>query len=76
MSGKITEIKDIPFNGTKEGVISVVTIEEPYGANSETVASIGVTLQADNEAPYWKVHIPKENIDEVIEALTEAKNRL
>ena len=76
MSGKVTEIAEMGLSGTKEGKITVTTIEEPYGANSESVASIGISLQANAEEPDWKVHIPKANIDAVIEALQKAKEVL
>ena len=46
------------------------------GSKSESVASIGIALQAGAQEPDWKVHIPKANIDEVIAALQEAKKSL
>ncbi len=54
----------------------ITTVEQPYGPKSESVASIGISLQAGAEEPDWKVHIPKANIDAVIEALQEAKKSL
>jgi len=65
--------KSIPLNGTKNGVISVKKINEPYGAGSGTVASVGISLSGDAENPEWKVHIPLKNLDEVIKALSELK---
>ena len=76
MSGKVTEIAQLDLSGTKDGKITVTTIEEPYGAGSESVASIGIALQENAQEPDWKVHIPKANIDEVIEALKKAKEAL
>lgn len=76
MSGKVTEIAEMTLSGTKDGKITVTTIEEPYGAGSESVASIGISLQANAQEPDWKVHIPKANIDAVIEALEKAKAAL
>lgn len=76
MSGKVTEIAEMNLSGTKDGKITVTTIEEPYGAGSESVASIGIALQANAEEPDWKVHIPKANIDAVIDALQKAKASL
>lgn len=73
MSGKVREIAEMNLSGTKDGKITVTTIEEPYGAGSESVASIGIALQANAEEPDWKVHIPKANIDAVIDALQKAK---
>ena len=76
MSGKVTEIAQMDLSGTNNGKITVTTIEEPYGAGSESVASIGIALQANAQEPDWKVHIPKANIDAVIAALQEAKAKL
>ena len=65
--------KTIALSGTKKGVISVAKIEKPYGEDSATVASIGISLAGNVDAPEWKVHIPLENLDEVIQALTSLK---
>lgn len=66
-----TQIETIKLAGTKEGIISIANITEPYGVGTETVTSIGISLVGDDVE--WKVHIPKENIDQVIEALQKAK---
>ena len=76
MSGTVTKIDEMTLSGTKDGKISITTVEEPYGPKSESVASIGISLQAGAEEPDWKVHIPKANIDEVISALQKAKKSL
>jgi len=76
MSGKVTQITQMDLSGTNDGKLTVTTIESPYGEGSESVASIGISLNANAEEPDWKVHIPKENIDAVIEALQRAKNAL
>ncbi len=76
MSGKVTEIAQMNLSGTNDGKITVTTIEEPYGTGSESVASIGIALQAKAKEPDWKVHIPKANIDAVIDALQKAKEAL
>jgi len=76
MSGTVTQIDEMTLSGTKDGKISITTISEPYGAKSESVASIGISLQAGAGEPDWKVHIPKANIDAVITALQEAKKSL
>ncbi|QFR49636.1 hypothetical protein FJR48_07790 [Sulfurimonas lithotrophica] len=65
--------KTIDLKGTNRGVISVTKIEEPYGPGSNTVASIGVSLSGKANEPEWKVHIPLENLDDVIKALQEIK---
>jgi len=76
MSGAVTKIDEMTLSGTKDGKISITTVSEPYGVKSESVASIGISLQAGAEEPDWKVHIPKANIDAVISALQEAKKSL
>ncbi len=63
--------KTIALKGTKKGVISIMKLDEPYGKESGAVASIGISLSGEESEPEWKVHIPLENIDEVIEALKE-----
>lgn len=65
--------KTIALSGTKNGVISVTKIDEPYGADSASVASVGISLAGDANEPEWKVHIPLNNLDEVIEALKALK---
>ena len=70
------EVKTLPLSSTEKGKIEVAVLEEPYGAGSEPVASIGIFLDASNDEPDWKVHIPKADIDAVIEALKEAKTKL
>jgi len=76
MSGTVSNIDEMTLSGTRDGKISITTIIEPYGAGSEPVASIGISLQSGANEPDWKVHIPKANIDAVIAALTEAKKSL
>ncbi len=68
-----SEIKLFHLHGTKEGVVSVAHITEPYGPKSEPVVSIGISLNGNALNPEWKVHIPYENIDDLIEALELAK---
>ncbi|MEA3370145.1 MAG: hypothetical protein U9Q40_02270 [Campylobacterota bacterium] len=63
----------IALSGTKNGVISVTKIDEPYGAGSASVASVGISLAGNAEEPEWKVHIPLDNLDEVIKALQALK---
>jgi hypothetical protein len=66
-----TQIETISLAGTKEGTISIANITEPYGEGTNEVTSIGIALVGDDVE--WKVHIPKENIDQLIEALQKAK---
>jgi len=63
----------IALYGTKKGVISVTKIDEPYGKGSDTVASVGISLAGNADSPEWKVHLPMENLDEVIMALQAIK---
>ena len=73
MSGKMTLETTLPLEGTKNGVISISKIEEPYGAGSNTVASIGISLAGNADEPEWKVHLPLGNLDAVIDALQKLK---
>ncbi len=75
MSEKTTKIDEMNLAGTK-GKITISTIAQPYGAKSESVASIGISLKSDASEPDWKVHIPKANIAQVIEALQKAEEEL
>ncbi|HIC42722.1 MAG TPA: hypothetical protein EYO73_00025 [Sulfurimonas sp.] len=63
----------IKLDGTKKGTISVTKIEEPYGKDSGTVASIGISLSGNADSPEWKVHLPIANLDDVIAALQALK---
>jgi len=65
--------KTIALSGTKNGVISVTKIDEPYGEGSASVASVGISLAGNANEPEWKVHIPLDNLDEVIKALQALK---
>ncbi|MDX9814112.1 MAG: hypothetical protein RBS91_05560 [Sulfurimonadaceae bacterium] len=65
--------KTIDLHGTKKGIISIMKIENPYGPDSGTVASVGISLSGDEDNLEWKVHIPLENLDDVIKALQELK---
>jgi len=64
-------MKTIALAGTKKGTISIQNLDEPYGAGSASVASIAISLSGDE--PDWKVHLPYDNVDDVIEALKELK---
>ncbi len=70
------EIAKIKLDGTKNGKITVSIVEEPYGKDSDSIASIGIALQESSNEPDWKVHLPKANIDAVIDALQKAKEEL
>ena len=76
MSKNTNIIDEFKLAGTENGKIEVATIAEPYGKGSASVASVGVFLNANNQEPDWKVHLPKDNIEAVIEALQKAKEAL
>ena len=63
----------IKLSGTKTGIISVAKIDEPYGKDSASVASVGISLAGNVNEPEWKVHIPFDNLEDVIEALQKLK---
>ena len=73
---KVELLDSIELSGTENGKIEIAIIKEPYGKESESVASIGIFLNKENSEPDWKVHIPKENIDAVIAALQKAKEEI
>jgi len=75
MGGVSTLIKNVKLASKEGGVITISHVTTPYGTNSESVVSIGVSLSGDEGHPDWKAHIPYENIDEVIDALKEAKTK-
>ena len=68
---QVKELAKIKLSGTKRGEISVATVMDPYGVGTGEVASVGVSL--DGQEIEWKVHIPMDNIESVIEALQKAK---
>jgi uncharacterized NAD-dependent epimerase/dehydratase family protein len=70
---KLTKIKTIDLSGTKNGIIVVSKLDEPYGEGSNSVASIGISLKGDEENLDWKTHIPIEDLADVIDALLEIK---
>ncbi len=73
MGSKNSILKSFKLAGTKDGKISVANIDEPYGKESESVVSIGISLKDNTDEPDWKAHIPYENLDDLIDALTQAK---
>ncbi len=73
MSGTSSNQSTLTLEGTKNGIISIAKIDEPYGEGSNTVASIGISLSGDKDNPEWKVHIPLKNLDDVISALQAIK---
>jgi len=76
MGGKVTYIDEIDLSTADSGRISISVVEEPYGPESKSVVSIGIFLKKGQTEPDWKVHLPEDNIDEVIAALHFAKYKL
>lgn len=72
MATTTTKISEITLHGTKKGLIIVSDITEPYGKGTNDVVSIGITLNGKDVE--WKSHIPYENLDELIEKLTQARD--
>jgi hypothetical protein len=71
LGGKIDIKSEISLFGTENGKIEIGELNAPYGENSNSVVSIAIALS--NNEPDWKVHIPFENLDAVIEALQSMK---
>lgn len=71
MPKKTIDIKTLRLAHSREGIISVCHIEKPYGEQSSPVVSVAVSMEGKKED--WKVHIPYENLDDLIKALNEAR---
>lgn len=71
MPKKTMEIATMKLPHTSKGTISIAHIEEPYGSFSSPVVSIGISLEGEDHD--WKVHLPYENLDCVIQALQKAR---
>ena len=67
----MSNVEKIPLANTKNGFISITSVEEPYGKDTDTVASIAISLNGEDIE--WKVHIPMENLDAVIASLQNLK---
>ena len=67
-----TVLKTLDLASLNGGKIILCRIEKPYGESSSPVVSIGVSLKG--EEPDWQAHIPYENLNDLIAALTEIKN--
>jgi hypothetical protein len=76
MSGIFYLKKEISLKNTQNGKITIGIMEKPYGENSSGIVSIAITLDGKNTD--WKIHIPNENLDDVIltlQELQELKNK-
>lgn len=61
----------VPYKDRDNASIVVTHLEEPYGPGSQDVISVGCTLKDDVDNPTWKVHVPTNLLDEVIDAMKE-----
>jgi len=73
MASSIDIKSKISLFGTENGKIEIGELSEPYGSGSKSVVSVAIALSEKSGEPDWKVHIPFENLDEVIEALQNMK---
>lgn len=64
-------MRAIPYKDRDKSFIVVKEILEPYGPGTDSVVSVGCTLKGDVEDPTWKVHIPKNILGDVIQALKD-----
>lgn len=72
MNNKI--LKTIGLSNTKSGEIIISNISNPYGLGSADVLSIGIALKKESGVD-WKIHIPYENLKELITALQEIEKK-
>jgi len=72
MPKSATEIASVSLAHTKDGVISIAHIEQPYGEYSSPVVSVVISL--DGQGEDWKIHVPYENLDELIKGLEAARD--
>jgi hypothetical protein len=75
MNSNATLIKSVPLASKEGGVLSVSHITHPYGPNSKSIVSIGISLMGKEGKPDWQAHVPYENISDVIAALQEAHEK-
>lgn len=73
---ELVSVQELKLANSKDGVIKVGIVYEPYGNTSLPVASVAINLNSHASEPDWKVHIPKENIDELCKALQKAKEEM
>jgi hypothetical protein len=76
MSKFSKKVEEFNLANRENGKIEVAIIKEPYGKESNDVISIGIFLDKNSSEPDWKAHIPKDNIEAVIQALKKAKEEL
>jgi hypothetical protein len=69
---KLTLIEEFNLSSTDLGKIVVSDLTNPYGEGTGSVVSIAVDLEDNKEIDY-KVHVPYEDIDNLIAALQKAK---
>ena len=72
MSDKMRDQRVFKYADRKNAAISVCVIDEPYGASTESVVSVGCTLKGMPNVPTWVVHIPKHLAADVGYAIMQA----
>lgn len=70
---KLERLNSIILKNSKNATLSIANIKEPYGVGSEDVLSLAICLK-ENKAD-WKIHIPYDNLDELIIALEQIKEK-
>jgi len=68
-----SNVHAIPYKARDNAYIVVSRISDPYGPGTDPVVSIGCTLKSDVRNPTWKVHIPEDLLDDVIQAMQLAR---
>lgn len=63
----------VSYKNRENSYIVVSRIAEPYGPGSDPVVSVGCTLKGDIRNPTWKVHIPEDLLDDVIQSIQLAR---
>jgi hypothetical protein len=69
---KVKLVEEFDLSSTDIGKIVVSELINPYGEGTEPVISIAVDLEDNKEIDY-KVHIPFDDLDNLISALQKAK---
>lgn len=68
----VVDIKNIRLAHTREGIISVKHIEQPYGEYSDPVISLSISNHGDKVDS--KIEIPYANLNEVLESLKKSED--
>ena len=69
-------MKTFKYENRDNSYITVVKVDNPYGADSESVVSVGCTLKGDLENPTWKVHIPAHLAQQVADEILQVSRMI